>query len=141
MKKIVTILAALTLVIAGVFAEDAAASREAKAGLTGSAPVDSKTRIIEVEDKYAEFHPKASNVKLEIEYTPLTDEVKFFYTCMAASYDQGEAMNTAMNVLLDFQKENQYMHYTYKAKDKTKYFKDDRNIKMTTYTSYVIFSR
>lgn len=145
MKKIITILAVTAFVLTGVFAEDAAttdtSNKETRAELANAATPDIATRVLELEDKYPELHPKATNVKLEIEYTPLTGEVNFYYTCMAASYDQGEAMNTAIAMLKDFQADNQYMHYTYRAKDKTKYFKDGRDVKMTTYKSSVIFTR
>lgn len=142
MKKIFMILAMTAAVFAGVFAqEEDSKDKQLKAELAGAEKQDISTQVIQIEDKYADLHPSATNVTIELEYTPLTGEVRFYYTCMAASYQQGEAMNTAMAVYEQFAQDNQYYHYTYKAKDKTKYFKDGRDIKMATYRSYVIFTR
>ena len=142
MKKIFMILAMTAVVFAGVFAqEEDSKDKQLKAELAGAEKQDISTQVIQIEDKYADLHPSATNVTIELEYTPLTGEVRFYYTCMAASYQQGEAMNTAMAVYEQFAQDNQYYHYTYKAKDKTKYFKDGRDIKMATYRSYVIFTR
>lgn len=102
---------------------------------------DISTRIIKIDKDYSFYHPTATTVNIELHYTPLTNEVAFNYTCMAASFDQGEAMDTAIAVFLDFQKENQFIRYSYAAKDKVKYFKNERGIKMATYRSLVVFTR
>ncbi len=105
---------------------------------------DRTTQTITVEDKYPELHPTASNVKMWLEYTPLTGEVRFYYECLAANYEQGDAMNTAMGVFQDFAAEHGYKHYYYKAKDKTKWFKDDSTgvkLRMARYNSYVYFTK
>ncbi|MFA6938629.1 MAG: hypothetical protein WCQ67_10395 [Treponema sp.] len=142
MKKFIMILAMTAVVFAGVFAQDAdSKDKELRAELAGAGQQDNSVQTIQIEDKYASLHPSATNVTIELRYTPLTGEVRLYYTCMAASYQQGEAMNTAMAVYEQFAQDNQYYHYTYKAKDKTKYFKDGRDIKMATYTSYVVFTR
>jgi|SRR5574344_984269 hypothetical protein len=147
MKKIIVILAAMTFAMGCLFAQDAATTttttdnKELRAELTNAATPDISTRVIEVEDKYADVHPKAMSVKLQMEYTPLTGDVNFYYTCMAASFDQGEAMNTAIEVLKEFQDENQYLRYTYKSKDKVRYFKDGRDVKMAEYRAMVTFTR
>ena len=99
--------------------------------------VDTSTRLIIPEDQ----HTTSKTAKVQIEYTPLTDEAHVYYTCMAVSYDQGEAMNTVLACLQDFQKENQYYSYKYMRKDSVKYFKDDKNLKWATYHSYVKFNR
>ncbi len=100
-------------------------------------PQDSLTRTIVPEDQ----HVVNKTASVKIEYTPLTNEVRIYYTVMAVSYDQGEAMNSILACLEDFQKQNQYYGYKYLAKDKTKYFKDDKNLKWATYSSYVKFAR
>lgn len=99
--------------------------------------VDLTTRMIIPEEQ----HTTNKTAKVQIEYTPLTDEVHIYYTCIAVSFDQGEAMNTVLACLQDFQKENQYYSYKYMRRDSTKYFKDDKNMKWATYHSYVKFNR
>lgn len=102
---------------------------------------DTATRVINVEDKYGYLHPTASNVTLQLQFTPLTGEVIFTYTCTQSSFDLGEAMNVAMAVHEDFARENQFKHKQYAEKDKRRYFKDENGVRMTTYTSKVIFTR
>ncbi|WP_443736788.1 hypothetical protein [Treponema sp.] len=139
MKKIFALFVAAALGTA-IFAQTTTADPTIEA-LNAQTAEERATQVIKIEDKYADLHPKTKSVNLELEYTPLTGEVRFYYTCMAASYDQGEAMNTAMAVYENFAKENKFKHYSYKGKDKTKYFKDDRNVRMATYVSYVVFTR
>ena len=43
-------------------------------------------------------HVTNKTARVELQYTPLTDEVRLFYTCHAVAFDQGEAMNTALAV-------------------------------------------
>lgn len=100
-------------------------------------PDDTTTRTIVPEDQ----HVTNKTAKVQIEYTPFTDEVHIYYTCMAVSYDQGEAMNSILACLQDFQKQNQYYSYKYLRKDSVRYFKDDKNLKWATYSSYVKFYR
>ena len=100
-------------------------------------PQDTLTRTITPEEQ----HVTNKTAKVQIEYTPLTDEVHIYYTCMAVSYDQGEAMNSVLACLQDFQKQNQYYSYKYLKRDSIKYFKDDKNLKWATYSSYVKFYR
>ena len=96
-------------------------------------PQDTLTRTITPEEQ----HVTNKTAKVQIEYTPLTDEVHIYYTCMAVSYDQGEAMNSVLACLQDFQKQNQYYSYKYLKRDSIKYFKDEKNLKWATYSSYV----
>ncbi len=100
-------------------------------------PQDTLTRTITPEEQ----HVTNKTAKVQIEYTPLTDEVHIYYTCMAVSYDQGEAMNSVLACLQDFQKQNQYYSYKYLKRDSIKYFKDDKNLKWAAYSSYVKFYR
>lgn len=100
-------------------------------------PQDTKTRIIVPEDQ----HTTNKTAKVEIHYTPYVDEVYIYYTCMSVSYDPGEAMNTILACLKDFEEQNQYMSYKYIRKDSVRYFKDDNNLKWATYSSQVKFSR
>lgn len=99
--------------------------------------VDLSTRAIIPENQ----HTTNKTASVKIEFTPLTDEAHVYYTCMAVSFDQGEAMNTVLACLQDFQAENQYYGYKYLRADSTKYFKDEKNLKWATYHSYVKFNR
>ena len=131
----------LTFIAAALFASAAFAQTASGGGVESlDSYADTRSITKTVEDKLASYHPKAKNVTIEYEWTPLTGELRFYYTCLAASFDQGEAMNTAMAFFEDFAAEQKYKHYSYKAKDKTKYFKDGPARK-TTYVSYVLFTR
>ena len=142
MKKIMAMVAALALTTFGaVFAQNFGGTTTGGAEAADSY-ADRTTQTITVTDNYADLHPTANTVTITMEYTPLTDEVHFYYECLAASYDQGEAMNTAMGVFQDFAIEHGYKHYYYKAKDKSKYYKDkDTKQRMAKYSSYVYFTK
>ena len=96
-----------------------------------------KTQVIVPKEQH--IVDQTANVKLE--YMPMYDEVRIYYECMYVTYDRGEAMNTVMECLLDFQKEHKYSGYKYLKDDKEKYFKDDRNRRKAQYISYVKFYR
>ncbi len=142
MKKIMALLVALTLTSFGaLFAQNLGGTTTGGVEQSDSY-ADKSTQSITVEDKYADQHPTANTVKLTMEYTPLTGEVRFYYECLQASYDQGEAMNTAMGVFQDFAAEHGYKHYYYKAKDKSKYYKDkETKQRMAQYSSFVNFTK
>ncbi|MCH5294994.1 MAG: hypothetical protein J1F14_03740 [Treponema sp.] len=133
MKKTAAFLVAAVLGTAVIFAQNALEE-------TSETYTETTVQKISIEDKYGDLHPKAKNVTITLEYTELTGEVRFYYTCMASSFDQGEAMNTAISVFEDFAKEHKYRNYQYRAKDKTKYFKDGRGVRFATYESFVIFT-
>ncbi|HAK68148.1 MAG TPA: hypothetical protein DEO40_02405 [Treponema sp.] len=130
MKKILSFLAAALLSV-GIAAAQVSASDPKEAA---NPQVDTSTQVRQIEDKYESFHPSASKVEIELEYTPLTGEVIVYYTCMGASYDQGEAMNTIDAVLEDFAIENQFTKKpTIVKKDRTRWYKDGRDIRMVNY--------
>ncbi len=135
MKKILTIFAVALIALSTSFAQSSAADPTA---VGTEAYVDTSTIVRVVEDKYADFHPSATKVELSLEYTPLTGEVKVYYTCMGASYDQGEAMNTVDAILEDFSIEN---HFTrrpvFVKKDSTRYVKSGRDLTTATYRRWV----
>ena len=132
MKKIIAVIAALFCFAGFTFAEEDLSELQKDPNA-----VDLTTRVIIPEEQ----HTTNKTAKVQIEYTPLTDEAHVYYTCVNVTYDQGEAMNTVLAVLQDFQKENQYYSYKYLRKDSVKYFKDDKNMKWATYHSYVKFNR
>ncbi len=88
-------------------------------------------------------HVTNKTAKVELQYTPLTDEVRLFYTCHAVAFDQGDAMNTAINVLNDFQAQHdEYYGYKYLKRDSVKYYKDEKTgFKWAMYQSFVKFQR
>ena len=96
-----------------------------------------KTQIIVPKEQ----HTVDQTANVKIEYMAMYDEVRVYYECMYVTYDRGEAMNTVMECLLDFQKEHKYSGYKYLRDDKEKYFKDDRNRRKAQYISYVKFYR
>ena len=101
-------------------------------------PVSNEIQTIIPEDQ----HVTNKTAKVRLEYTPLTDEVRLYYTCAAVQFDQGEAMNTALAVLKDFQEKNQYYSYKYMRRDSVKYYKDEKTgFKWAQYFSYVRFQR
>ncbi len=96
-----------------------------------------KTSIIIPENQ----HCTDKNASVKIEYSPLYDEVRIYYETLYVTYDRGEAMNTVMACLLDFQKQYKYYSYKYLKDDREKYFKDDRGQRKAQYSSYVKMSR
>ncbi|WP_147634625.1 hypothetical protein [Treponema pectinovorum] len=101
-------------------------------------PVGNETVTIVPEDQ----HVTNKTAKVQLEYTPLTDEVRLYYTCHAVAFDQGEAMNTALAVLKDFQEQNNYFSYKYMKRDSVKYYKDEKTgFKWAMYQSFVRFQR
>lgn len=79
--------------------------------------------------------------KVVIEFVPMVDEVRIYYTCMYTLYEKDNAMTAIHGCLEDFTKENKYYHYKYLGKDKEKYYKDNRGIKWAEYSAHVQFSR
>jgi len=135
MKKILTLCACALLATSLMAAQTATSVEEDK-----NPKVDISTRVRQIEDTYAEFHPTASMVTLDLEYTPLTGEVIVNYTCMAASFDQGEAMNTIDAILEEFTQENQFTKKpVFVRKYRTRYYKDSRDIRMASYRRWVRF--
>ena len=120
--------------------EEAESGDEEEKSSLAQDPEDQEPKIIELEDKYEEMHPKAHSVTLKLEWTPISGEATFTYTCLQASFDVGEAMNVAIAVYEEFARDNNFKHYKYVRKDRKKYFKDG-DMKMATYTSRVVFKK
>jgi len=144
MKKIVVAAIAAGFSICGLFAQALPKSTEDAVKSVLEDPDDPsqrKTMIIKPSNTHADLHPTATNVELEIDYVPLTNEARIYYTCMAVSFKDGEAMNTVMACLEDFQKDNNYYGYKHQSKARTKFFKDGRGVKMAQYSAFVKFTR
>lgn len=152
MKKYIVAAAAALLVYFGALAQDAAPAAEERAesavkidnleALRADEQEAKKTQVITLTNPYPELHPSTSNVTVEINFIPLSDEVRIYYRCMAVSYKPGEAMNTVMACLQDFQKANGYYSYKYQQADKESVKKDKTNgMKMAEYYSRVKYFR
>ncbi|MBQ3671417.1 MAG: hypothetical protein II921_08075 [Treponema sp.] len=129
MKKLFAIAAALFCMMGVSFADEAADLLKPKE--------DTLTRTIVPADQ----HVTNKTASVKIEYTPYTDEAIIYYTVMAVSFDQGEAMNTCLECLQDFQVQNGYYKYTFLRKDKSSIYKDENNIKWALYREFVKFIR
>ena len=88
-----------------------------------------------------EQHCTDQSASVRIEYMPIYDEVRIYYECMYVTYDRGEAMNTVLQCLADFQQEHKYYSYRYLRNDKERFFKDDKGRRKAQYMSYLKFSR
>ncbi len=132
MKKALTVLFTMFALAIGAFAQS-----EASALPDENDKPDLSMRIITPED----IHSKDKTAKVKIEYIPMTDEVRIYYTSMYVTYDAGEAMNAVLGCLEDFTKQNKYYHYTYMDRDRERYYKDDRGISWAQYSSHVKFTR
>ena len=114
MKKFFAVITAMLCLTGAVFADEVEDLLKE--------PVGNEIQTIIPEDQ----HVTNKTAKVRLEYTPLTDEVRLYYTCAAVQFDQGEAMNTALAVLKDFQEKNQYYSYKYMRRDSVKYYKDEK---------------
>lgn len=128
MKKIVAAIFVL-FAVGFVFAQEAAQDES---------PVTERTvRVIVPEDQ----HVTDRTASVRIEYEPMYNEARIYYSCMYVTYDKGEAMNTVLACLQDFMVDNKYYGYSYLARDRERYFKSDRGYNMAEYMSYVKFRR
>ena len=162
MKKILAVLACLTLV-AGAFAqEENEAYKDPETEFEKTQKLENEklmTQTINVPEGFVDFKDKAYMTEemtkaggtIVIEYSPLYNEVRLYYTCMMTQYERGQAMNDVMAVLQDFMllskytnaegtefTKERYYHYSYLVPDKEKYFRDGR-VKKAQYISYVKF--
>lgn len=132
MKKALLILLSMFVIMGNVFAQS-----EASALPDDKDKPDLSMRVYTPEDQ----HTKDKTAKVKIEYIPMTDEARIYYTAMYVTYDSGEAMNAVLGCLEDFTKQNKYYHYTYMDRDRERYYKDDRGISWAQYSSHVKFTR
>lgn len=147
MKKIFMFAVVSLFAFGSIFAQDANAVTSQEESVAEESVDQNATQIIMLEDidLYKELHPKAKNVTLRIDYTPLTHEAIFTYTCVRSSYEKGEAMNVAIAVYQDFAEQHNYKHYRYADYKKgtlgvEKNFKEGK-IPYVSYSSRVIFKK
>lgn len=165
MKKALALLTCLVAFTVSAFAQNSNAYTDSVSEFKQTQKMEQQklsTQIINVpegfvglEDKnYMSEELSSTGGTITMEYSPLYNEVRISYTCMMQQYERGDAMNTVMAVLLDFQDlqkytnadgetntKERYYHYSYLVPDKEKYFKNERGFKMAQYISYVKFSK
>ncbi len=96
-----------------------------------------KTTTISIVPEKQHTTDKYADVRLE--YAPMYDEVRVYYRTANPNFDQGEAMNTVLAVLQDFQKEHKYLSYRYLQEPKLK-TTIDKNVKpKKKYTLYFCY--
>lgn len=131
MKKALACFASILFIMCAVSAQEHYDVPEEK-------PVDTTVEVITPKN----IHSDIRTASVRIEYIRMADEVRIYYACLDVQFDQGDAMNTILACLKDFQAENQYFSYTYLAKDRTRYYTDSKTkMKMAQYSSYVKFNR
>lgn len=141
MKKLLVLLAGL-LSAFFLFAQDVPTNQASTLGVpdvTMDVFDEGKTKIEVIIPE--NNHATDQTATVRIEYLPMYDEVRIYYECMYVTYDRGEAMNTVLQCLADFQKENKYYSYRYLRNDKERFFKDDKGRRKAQYMSYLKFSR
>ena len=132
MKKSIAIIFSLIFAAGSAFAQS-----EVSAIPDETNKVDVSMKVIVPENQ----HTVAKTAKIKIEYIPMVDEARIYYTAMYVTYDQGEAMNAIIGCLEDFTKDNKYYSYKYMDRDKERYYKDKRGIGWAQYISHVKFIR
>jgi len=66
-------------------------------------PVDTRTKIIQVDNTHPEYHTKSKNTAtVEIQYTPVGGVVRITYQCPRALYLEDEARITLRACMEDF---------------------------------------
>ena len=127
MKKGFLVLFSLFFCFGSLFAQDLS-------GIVDNAnKVDLSTKFITPKDQ----HTADKTATVKIEYMPMVNELRIYYTSMYVTYDAGEAMNSIQACLKDFIKEHQYYNYKYMERDRERYFKNERGFNMAQYVSHV----
>lgn len=136
MKKLLISLSVLATVCFALFAQEIPKS-DYQPTQDEFESLKTKIEVIIPKDQ----HVSDETASVRIEYQPIFDEVRIYYECMYVTFDRGEAMNTVIECLADFQKEHKYFNYRYLAEDRERFFKDDKGRRRAQYISYVKFSR
>ena len=127
MKKGFLVLFSLFFCLGSLFAQDLS-------GIVDNAKkVDLSTKFITPKDQ----HTADKTATVKIEYMPMVNELRIYYTSMYVTYEVGEAMNSIQACLKDFIKEHQYYNYKYMERDRERYFKNERGYNMAQYVSHV----
>lgn len=168
MKKIV-ILAILFSFVASAFAQESPETKNAyvdpKSELERYEKIETEktsTQVISIPDgvpsmkdkKYMTDDLVKTGGTITIEYNPLYNEARIYYTCTMVKFDKGQAMNIVLAVLQDFcaateytnqngteLKKERYYHYADLTQDEEKYFKDKKGKKWGQYRRYIKFTK
>ncbi len=135
MKKLLIILFSMFIISGGVFAQSAVSALPDEKDIA-----DLSMKVVVPENQHIN-EQNTKTAKVKIEYIPMTDEARIYYTDMYVTYDSGDAMNAVLGCLEDFTKQNKYYHYRYMDRDRERYYKDDRGISWAQYMSHVKFTR
>lgn len=135
MKKLLIILFSMFIISGGVFAQSAVSALPDEKDMA-----DLSMKVVVPENQHIN-EQNTKTAKVKIEYIPMTDEARIYYTDMYVTYDSGDAMNAVLGCLEDFTKQNKYYHYRYMDRDRERYYKDDRGISWAQYMSHVKFTR
>ncbi len=133
MKKLLSILVALSLAAAAVYADETDDIMESMS--KEELYEEQKTKSVDIvpKDQHLGDDKKA---KVRMTFNPYYDEVRIYYTTTFSTYDQGEAMNAVLGCLQDFQKEHGYTNYRYLMPPKTRNFIDKDAKPKMKYTEY-----
>lgn len=123
------------IISGGVFAQSAVSALPDEKDMA-----DLSMKVVVPENQHIN-EQNTKTAKVKIEYIPMTDEARIYYTDMYVTYDSGDAMNAVLGCLEDFTKQNKYYHYRYMDRDRERYYKDDRGISWAQYMSHVKFTR
>lgn len=135
MKKLLIILFSMFIISGGIFAQSVVSALPDEKDI-----VDLSMKVVVPENQHIN-EQNTKTAKVKIEYIPMTDEARIYYTDMYVTYDSGDAMNAVLGCLEDFTKQNKYYHYRYMDRDRERYYKDDRGISWAQYMSHVKFTR
>lgn len=130
MKKLLAIILTAVCLTGFVFADEAADLLKA--------PPSNTTVTYKPEDIHPELHPLGGDkVSFEMDYTPSTEELRFYYICPSRSFDEGEARNTVLACMEDFLKKFEFHHYSYMTQNSLHYFKSEQRVTMARYQGHV----
>ena len=135
MKKLMLVLIGLSMFAVSAFAITGDAINNDYETAERYEQEKTKTETIIPKDQHIE--DKYASVKLE--YNPMYDEVRIYYTTSSASFDRGQAMNTVLQCLNDFRKEHKYIDYRYLQEPKEKSFIDKESKPKKKYTQYFCY--
>lgn len=124
MKKLLTLSVLFLLASGAIFAVE-------------TTPTTTTTTTETAEQQQTEVIVEKSKIStITIEFMPSIDEARFIFSCPSTLFEQGEAMNTIKERVMQFTKERGYFFYTYIRQDVTRY---DNEKKIATCTSFIKF--
>lgn len=141
MKKSLLIFVCLSMFICKVFSQSAGSAENFDPSKVLSEEFSDKDRVKTEVIIPENQHTSEKSATVKIEYSPMYDEVRIYYDCMFVNYDAGEAMNTVLECLRDFQLEHKYYGYRYLKADRLKHYKSEKGLNMVQYISHVKFNR